>query len=401
MNPDQKPQKQTRRPAKMSGAMIACITVIALVVGYIAGTRSYEIEAVVGPLFGRHISADTIDLRRTEEVYRLLKANFDGDLDSTKLSEGAAAGLVAAADDPHTTYLNAEQAAEFDRQLKGEVSGIGAEIGVRNDQPTILRVISNSPAERAGVKAGDVIVSVDDKLTNKADATTTADLIRGDADTKVKLILMRERTAKEFTITRAKVTDPSVGSSVEDGVGIIRIRRFDSDTGTLARAAAEKLKDSGVHGVILDLRDNPGGYLEQSQQVAGLWLDHKLVVTERRGGTQTDALDATGLPVLAGIKTVVLVNKGSASASEIVAGALKDHKVATLIGETTYGKGTVQQVMSLADGAQLKVTIAHWYTPNGVNITKKGIDPDKKVELSLEDLNAGRDPQLQEAMKAF
>lgn len=373
----------------------------ALMVGYIAGTRSHEIEALIGPLVGRPISADTIDLSRTEEVYRLLKANFDGDLDATKLSEGAAAGLVAATGDPHTAYLDATQAAEFDRQLKGEVSGIGAEIGVRNDQPTILRVIGGAPAEKAGVQAGDVVVSVDDKLTNKADASTTADLIRGEAGTKVKLILMRGRTAKELTITRATVTNPSVDSRVQDGVGVIQIRRFDSDTSTLARQAAQKLKDEGIKGIILDLRDNPGGYLEQSQQVAGLWLDHKLVVTERKGGTETDALDSTGIPVLDDMKTIVLVNNGSASASEIVAGALKDHKAATLIGETTYGKGTVQQVLSLSDGAQLKVTVAHWYTPGGVNITKKGIAPDTKVELSLDDLNAGRDPQLTAALKEF
>lgn len=381
--------------------MIIAVACASLAVGFIAGTRTYELEAIIGPIFGRHISADRIDLSRAEEVYRLLRANFDGDLDSGKLSEGAAAGLVAAAGDPHTAYLDAEQARVFDQQLRGEISGIGAEIGVRGDQPTILRVIGDSPAEHAGIKAGDVIVSVDGKLTNKADASTTADLIRGQADTKVKIIVMRDHTAKEFNITRARVTDPSVDSRIENGIGVIRIRRFDSDTDRLARAAAEKLKESDVKGVVLDLRDNPGGFLDQSQKVAGIWLDQKLVVTERKGGKQTDALLSTGLPVLGDIKTVVLVNNGSASASEIVAGAFKAHKTAKIIGETTYGKGTVQQVIGLADGAQLKVTIAHWYTPDGVNISKKGIEPDKKVELTLEDLNAGRDPQLQAAFAAL
>lgn len=369
------------------------------VIGYIAGTRSYELESFFGSLVGKESTATTIDFRQANEVYRLLKSEFDGDLDMTKLSDGAAAGLAAAAGDPYTTYLDAEQAADFDRQMRGEFSGIGAEIGVRADQPTILRILEGAPAEKVGLRVGDVFVRVDGKSTNKADASTTADMIRGPEGTEVKLTILRDKKTHDYTIKRAKVTDASVMSEMRGEVGIIKIRRFDSDTGSIARRAAEDLKDKGAKGIVLDMRDNPGGYLDQSQKVAGLWLDHKLVVTERKKGVQTDALESVGLPVLAGIKTVVLVNSSSASASEIVAGALKDHNVATLVGEKTYGKGTVQQVLNLAGGAQLKVTIAHWYTPNGINISEKGIAPDTAVELSLEDLNAGRDPQLDAALK--
>lgn len=401
MNPDTKFEKPLPKRKPISSGAIAAIILVVAVVSFIAGTRSNEIEAVVGPLFGRNIAADSIDLSSTEEVYRLLKANFDGELDTSKLVDGASAGLVAATGDPHTSYLTAEEAAEFDRQLKGEFSGIGAEIGVRNDQPTILRVIEGAPAEKAGLKAGDIVVKVDGKSTNKSDASTTADLIRGESGTEVKVTVLRAKETKDFTITRATVTDPSVSSSVKDGIGIIKIRRFDNDTGTLARRAAEQLKDDKVKGIILDMRDNPGGYLDQSQEVAGLWLDHELVVTERRGGKQTESLESKGIPVLDGMKTVILVNGSSASASEIVAGALKDHKVASLVGETTYGKGTVQQVLNLSGGAQLKVTIAHWYTPGGVNIAEKGIAPDTEIKLTLDDLNADRDPQLSAALKMF
>lgn len=396
MNP-QSPHLQPVPPrAPTNRFTVFLVVVVVAIISFVAGTRSHEL----GWLFGQ-TTKDSLNISRVEEAYKVLRKNFDGDLDASKLSDGAAAGMVAAAGDPHTTYLTSEQAAEFDSQLRGEVSGIGAEIGVRGDQPTILRLLDNSPAMRAGLKVGDVFMSVDGKLTNKADAATTADLIRGKAGTQVKLVVMRDKKTQEFTITRATVTDKSVDSEIRGDIGIIKIRRFDSDTGTLARQAAEGMKAKGVHGVILDLRDNPGGFLEQSRDVAGIWLDHKLVVSERRGGKQTEALDSTGIPVLAGIKTILLVNSSSASASEIVAGALKDHKVATLIGETTYGKGTVQQVINLSGGAQLKVTIAHWYTPNGVNITKKGIAPDQKVDLTLEDLNAGRDPQLDAALKQF
>lgn len=387
-----------RRPAMTTHTWVV-ILLVAATVGYIAGTRSYEIETFFSSLFGKTSSSTAVDFRQANEVYRLLKDEFDGTLDTSKLANGAAAGLVAAAGDPHTTYLDAEQAADFERQMRGEFSGIGAEIGVRADQPTILRILEGAPAEKAGLKVGDVFVRVNGKSTNKADASTTADMIRGPKDTEVKLTILRDKQAHDYTIKRATVTDASVASEVKDGIGIIKIRRFDSDTGDAARRAAESLKDNGVRGIVLDLRDNPGGYLDQSQKVAGLWLDHKLVVTERKKGVQTDALDSVGLPVLAGMKTVVLVNGSSASASEIVAGALKDHKVATLVGEKTYGKGTVQQVLNLSGGAQLKVTIAHWYTPGGVNISEKGIAPDTVVDLSLDDLNAGRDPQLDAALK--
>ncbi len=395
------PQPPAQRRPGIAGSTLAVLLLAVAVVGYIAGTRSYEVESFLGSLFGKTSSSSTVDFRQATEVYRLLQDEFDGELDTSKLADGAAAGLVAAAGDPHTTYLDAEQAAEFDRQMRGEFSGIGAEIGVRADQPTILRILGDAPAGKAGLKVGDIFVRVDGKSTNKADASTTADLIRGPEGTEVKLTVLRGKTTHDYTIKRAKVTDASVASEVRDGIGIIKIRRFDNDTGDAARRAAEQLKDRGVRAVILDLRDNPGGYLDQSQKVAGLWLDHQLVVTERKKGVQTDALDSIGLPVLAGMKTVVLVNGGSASASEIVAGALKDHGVATLVGEKTYGKGTVQQVLNLSGGAQLKVTIAHWYTPGGVNISEKGIIPDTAVELTLDDLNAGRDPQLDAAIKAL
>lgn len=397
MNPQTPQYQPLPRRQPMSRAHFFIILVIVAVVSFVIGTRSTELEA----LLGWQKSGSSLNLGQAEAAYRLLKDKFDGELNGTKLSDGAAAGLVAAAGDPHTSYLTAEEATEFNSQLRGEVSGIGAEIGVRGDQPTILRLLADSPAETSGLKVGDVFMSVDGKLTNKADAATTADLIRGKAGTDVKLTVKRGTATHSFTITRATVTDPSVASEIKDGIGIMKIRRFDSDTGTLARRAAETMKDANVKGIILDLRDNPGGYLEQSREVAGLWLDHKLVVTERRGGKETDSLDSTGLPVLSGVKTIVLVNGSSASASEIVAGALKDHKAATLIGETTYGKGTVQQVFSMADGAELKVTVAHWYTPGGVNIAKKGISPDSEVKLTLDDLNAGRDPQLDVAMKAL
>jgi carboxyl-terminal processing protease len=160
-------------------------------------------------------------------------------------------------------------------------------------------------------------------------------------------------------------------------------------------------KNKGVKGVVVDLRGNGGGYVTAAQAVAGIWLDRQLVTTERTNGKVTEELKSTGTPILNGIKTIVLVNGSSASASEIVAGALHDHKVATLVGETTFGKGSVQKLVNLSDGATLKVTIARWYTPAGVNISEKGIVPDTTVVRSADDINASRDPQLEAALKAI
>jgi carboxyl-terminal processing protease len=214
-------------------------------------------------------------------------------------------------------------------------------------------------------------------------------------------MLKKDDVTREVTIVRAKISDASVRWSVKDGVGTMIISRFDQDTGGLARQAAESFKAQGVKAVVLDLRDNGGGYLDAAKDVASLWLTDKVVVSEKTDGKVTDEIRTSGDAVLEGVKTVVLVNGGSASASEIVAGALQDYNAATLIGEKTFGKGTVQKLITLPDGRQLKVTIARWYTPKGKNITKEGISPDTKVQLTTEDVNAGRDPQLEAALTAL
>jgi carboxyl-terminal processing protease len=375
--------------------------ILVALVGFVAGTRSSQLYASVAPLFGIKASADTLELQLVQKTYQELKANYDGTLDSTKLVDGAARGMVAAAGDRYTVFMDQTESADFAKQLSGEVSGIGCEIGVRSNQPTILRVLTDSPAEQSGVKAGDVITAVNGESVDASDSATVAEKIRGEAGTSVKVKVLRGSEVHEFTITRAKISDPSVRWSVSDGIGTMIISRFDQDTGVLARKAATEFKAQNVRGVVLDLRDDGGGYLDAARDVAGIWLSNKKVVTEKTDGKVTDTVTTESNPVLAGVKTVVLVNGGSASASEIVAGALQDYKVATLVGERTFGKGTVQKLIELPDGRQLKVTIARWYTPNGKNITKDGITPDTKVQLTSEDMNAGRDPQADAARAAL
>lgn len=369
------------------------IAIVALI-GFVAGTRSTEFLGPLGSSFGFKTGADALDLTSVQKTYQALKANYDGKLDTQKMIEGASRGLVAAAGDPYTVYMDPKEASDFQKDLSGEIGGgIGAEIGVRASKPTVIRVLIGNPAEKAGMKAGDVILAVNDQNAASWTADKAVTEIRGEAGTTVKLIVARGNETKEFTITRQVVSNPSVQSSVQDGLGILTISRFDDQTGTLARRAAESFKQQNVHGVILDLRGNGGGYLETAKEVASLWLDNKIVVTERVGDKVTEELRSGSDPILDKIPTVVLVNGSSASASEIVAGALQDYKKATLVGEKTFGKGSVQKILDLGS-ASLKVTIARWYTPNGKNITKEGISPDQAIGLTASDMDAGTDPQL-------
>ena len=369
------------------------------VVSYVAGTRHEEIIAAVGPALGIRTATGSLDLSSTESVYRQLKANFDGKLDDKALIDGATRGMVAAAGDKYTVFMDAKEAKEFNNDLTGAIGGgIGAEIGIRSDQPTIIRVLAGNPAEKAGVLAGDVLVTVNDQSVSGWTSEKAATAIRGEAGTTVKLQVMRGTEPKEFTITRAVVNNPSVTHTVADGIGTIKITRVDDQTGTLARQAAQDLKRQNVRAVILDVRGNGGGYLTAAQDVAGLWLDNKTVVTERTFGKVVDTVSSGGNPILAGLPTVVLIDGSTASASEIVAGALQDYGVATLIGEKSFGKGTVQKVINLESDALLKVTTARWYTPKGKNITSEGISPNTEVKLSSDDVNAGRDPQRDAAI---
>ena len=374
--------------------------VVAVIIAFIAGTRSDQMLASIAPLFGAKISTDSLDLSSVEETYRYLDGNYDGPLDKQALIDGASRGLVEAAGDRYTVFMDKKEAEEFEREMSGEISGVGAEIGVRSGEPKILRVIPEAPAEKAGVLANDQIVGINEESAEGMTAEDAAKKIRGPEGTSVKLTLKRGEDFKEISITRAKVSDKSVRWSVENGIGILKLSRFDDQTAELSRTAADEFKRQGVKGVILDLRDNGGGYLDAARDVASIWLDRQVIVTEKEGDKVIDQIKGTGSPVLNDVKTVVLVNGGSASSSEIVAGALQDYNKAALIGEKTFGKGTVQKIVPLSDGRQLKVTIARWYTPNGKNISKEGIAPDTTVQLTAADTDAGRDPQQQAAIEA-
>lgn len=335
-----------------------------------------------------------------DNVYDLLKTNFDGKLDQTKLMDGLKSGLVEATGDPYTNYFNPQEAKEFNDELSGSFTGIGAELGTNtNNDIVIISPLSGYPAEKAGLKSRDVIAAVDGQSTSGMSIDAVVKKIRGPKDTKVTLTIVRGNGSPfKVTITRAKISVPSVESHIDGKIGYLKISQFGSDTASLAEKAAKDFKAKGVKGVVLDLRGDPGGYLSDAIDISSMWLDKgKVIVSERRSGKTQNIDRADGENILKGMPTVVLIDGGSASASEITAGALHDNGVATLVGAKSFGKGSVQQVINLKDGSELKVTIAHWYTPDGKNIDKQGIKPDVQVTMSDADIKAGKDPQKDKA----
>lgn len=368
------------------------------------GIGSGEIVLSKDQLFRKSVQetdADNLDYASVEKVYDLLRKDYDGQLDTEQLLDGIKSGLAQATGDPYTEYLNKKDATAFDEQLSGTFSGIGAELG-KDAQGNIIVIapIAGFPAEKAGLKAQDIIAEVDGESTAGKTISEAVGVIRGEKGTAVKLKIIRNRAEEiDLEIVRGTITIPSVESSIQDGnIGYIKISRFGDDTVGLVTTAANDFKAKGVKGIIVDVRNDPGGLLDASVGVASLWLDSgKTILQEKRDGKIIKTYTAKGLSPLKGIKTVVLINEGSASASEILAGALKDNGAATLVGVKSYGKGSVQQLERLGDGSVLKVTIARWFTPNGINIDKEGIKPDQEVELTDEDRTAGRDPQLDAA----
>lgn len=338
-----------------------------------------------------------------EELYDRLRNNFDGQLSEAELIEGLKEGLVNAAGDQYTQYLTPEEAKEFDEDLNGTFSGIGARLMEdKNKMVMIETPLAGYPAEKAGLRARDVIVEINGESAYDLSVSEAVEKIRGETGTKVKLTVVRDnREQLDFEITRQTITIPSVESEILEGnIGYLQVSRFDETTGNLARDAAQRFKDANVKGVVLDMRNNPGGLLDAAVSLSGVWLPQgKEVLEEKRDGVTIKTYDSNGPAILEDIPTVVLVNEGSASASEITAGALKDNGVATLMGEKTFGKGSVQTLERLPNGGVLKVTIARWYTPNGKNIDKEGIEPDKKVERSVEDIQNSRDPQKDAAVR--
>ncbi|MBU3896247.1 PDZ domain-containing protein [Patescibacteria group bacterium] len=338
-------------------------------------------------------------------AYNTLKERF---VDPSKLTEqtilyGAIAGLAESLGDPYTVFFTPADAKKFQDDLTGSFEGLGIEIGIKNHYLTIVAPLEGTPAQRAGLRPGDIILKINGAETAGISIDEAVNQIRGKKGTAVTLSIFREdwTKSKDFSITRDTINVPSLEWTIIEGdIAKIKISQFSQNLPTeFNKMAHNILNNKNIKRLILDLRGNPGGYLEVSQTIAG-WLleEDQIVVIEDFGQSQT-VYKANGNSQLSSYPIVVLINTGSASASEILAGALKDNRDVVLVGEKSFGKGSVQEGIMLKDGSFLKVTVAKWLTPKGNSISDKGLDPDVQIELTEEDYDNDRDPQLQKAIE--
>ncbi len=340
------------------------------------------------------------------KAWDVFKQNFihSKDITDQDMLYGAIAGMISAGKDPYTVFFKPSDASKFEEDLSGNFGGIGAEIDIRDNQLMIVSPLKNSPAEQAGLKSGDKIMKVNDTFSNTlATVEEAVKIIRGTKGTTVVLTILRDgwTLSKEISIIRDTITVPTLDWEMKPGnIAYIQLYNFNENASLVFYKAALPILLSGTKGIILDLRNNPGGYLDAATNIAGWFLNSgDVVVKEEFSSGNQEVLKAEGNSALADLPTVILVNGGSASASEILAGALRDNRHIKIIGETTFGKGTVQELKKFDDGSEMKVSIAQWLLPNGETIDKKGITPDIVVELTEEDANAKKDPQLDKAME--
>lgn len=339
-----------------------------------------------------------------EQTWRIIYQDYvdKGALDPKKLSKGAIEGMLKALDDPYTAYLDANLFRELQEHLQGTYEGIGAAIGIKDDHIVITASFPKSPAEKAGIRAGDQILEIDGKSTSGMSPTEAVLRIKGPKETKVTLTVLHQGEPSPTTIeiVRQEIEVPSVSYNILPGdVAHLKIFQFTERTPAEMRTALEDIKSRGARAIVLDLRNNPGGLLESAVEVASHFLKEGAVVYE--GTIARDLREWKVRPsgLATEIPMAVLVNGFSASGSEVVAGALRDHGRAIIIGTKTFGKGSVNIYRTLEDGSAVYITYARWFTPDRQLIEGKGIVPDRVVDITSEDKEQGLDPQLDEALK--
>ena len=402
------------------GIYVAIIAILASFAGGLALGKNQNRSADVAKVGAvtdknaappKYLSKD-VDMAQFWKVWDTLKTTYlRTPVEDPKLFYGSIKGMVASLGDPYSVYFDPDEASQFTSQLEGTFDGIGAEMGFKDSQMIIVSPLPNTPAAKAGLKAGDAVLKINGEDTSGMALDIAVSKIRGPQGTKVTLNIYRDGVADPFdvTIVRDKIVVDSVQSKMVDatgkemtgnnGIAIITISEFNQDTVQEFDAALSAMQLRGARGVILDLRDDPGGYLDAAVEVPRAWIGDQTVVIQRHSDGSEDAMKPTLKGSALTLPTVILVNKWSASAAEIVSGALQDYGKATLVGETTFGKGSVQEYIdNFPDGSALKLTMAEWLTPKGRSIDKKGITPDVAVALTDADIKAGKDPQMEKAL---
>ncbi|MDD5342126.1 MAG: S41 family peptidase [Patescibacteria group bacterium] len=391
------------------GYIIFSLLVLVFFVGYFVGLArpgtfsSSEILSQIVERAPQYVKDKNIDFNQFWEVWQYLGNEYvHQPIDETTAFYGALKGLVASLDDPYSVYFDPQEAKEFDVEISGQFEGIGAEIGIKDEKLVVISPMPGSPSEEAGLKAGDQIIKIDETDAYNLTVDQAIQLIRGEKGTRVTLLIVHEGESEPVAISIARdtITTESVSWKMLDSkLAYVAITSFSNDTVTQFNKAITEILLEEPKGLILDLRNNPGGYLDVAVKVAGEFIEDDLVVTEKMSGDRRQEHFSDGTSRLKSVPTVILVNPGTASAAEILAGALQDYHLATLVGETTFGKGTVQDYTEFDDGSSLKVSVAEWLTPSGRSIDKKGITPDVAVKYTLEQYQAGVDPQLEAAIK--
>jgi len=351
---------------------------------------------------------EDIDFSLFWEAYHTLQDKFVNKekLDVQKMIYGAISGMVKSLEDPYTVFFPPQEAKRFEEDVKGTFEGVGMEIGIRKGQLQVIAPLEGTPAQKAGLRAGDKILKIDEESTVDIAIEKAVNLIRGPKGTQVSLTIFREgwEEVKEFKITRAVIEIPSLKWEIkQDDVAYLKLYHFTEKAGSDFRIAAFEILNSPAKKIILDLRNNPGGYLEVAQDIAGWFLEKgQIVAIEDFGeGKEQNEYFAEGPSRLLEYPLVILINEGSASGSEILAGALRDNRGTILVGEKTFGKGSIQELEKLRGGSSLKITIAKWLTPKGELISDIGLEPDLKVEMTEEDYEQERDPQLDKAIEVI
>jgi carboxyl-terminal processing protease len=345
---------------------------------------------------------------KMKPVNDIIKDNYYEKIDDSKMVEGAIKGMVSALDDPYTVFMNKKEFDELKTSTQGSFTGVGIYIGDKDGKIVVVAPIEDSPAEKAGIKSGDIITKVNGQEVSAKESDKAVSMMKGKAGTKVKITIYREGVGeKDIEVTREKIVFKTVKSEMlPDNIAYIRITTFDENTSKAFVSALDDMKSKGMKGLILDLRDNPGGLLDECKVVADKLLGKGTIVYTLDKDGKKEVLESDEDKI--NVPLVVLTNGGTASASEIVSGAVRDHKAGTLIGTTTFGKGLVQTVIPLIDGTGIKVTTARYYTPSGECIQKKGIKPDIEVPLPenlkdkpISELNRAEDVQLKKAIEVI
>ena len=397
---------------KVSKKLLKLFAVILLLclgtsLGFYFGQKEAE-RRVINSFFTQGAQEDvkSLDFTLFWNAWQTLKENFidKAKFDNQKMLYGAISGMVQSLDDPYTIFMDPQDSKKFLEDVSGKFEGVGMEVGKKKGQLQIIAPLEGTPAQKAGLRPGDKIIKVNDEFTTDMTVEEVVSKIRGDKGTQVTLSIFRDGwdNTKDFKLIRDVIEVPSLKWEMKDGdIAYIELYQFSEKAGSDFRKAALEILRSPAKKIVLDLRNNPGGYLEVAKDIAGFFLEKdSLVVIEDFGAKAEQKKYLTnGNDIFSNMPLVILINQGSASASEILAGALRDNRQIKLIGETSFGKGSVQQIENLEGGSSLKITVAKWLTPNGQSISDQGLKPDIEIEITDEDYQNEKDPQLDKALE--